>query len=333
MSKFDKETKGEKFFEQRDDELNQLIDKSTGKIRADLVEEIDCLLCGGRKYDVLFTKNGFDFVRCLDCSHVYVNPAIKESAIVNQYNEDSKTNDFSFDFLSSEKHLEVRGKLFDGFFEKIKDKVPTGRVLDIGCSVGHFLKKAQDRGYETLGLELNGKAAQYAEEKNHVKVERKLLHECHFKDNSFDVISMWGVVEHLPHPVEVVSEIYRILRPGGAFIGICPNVQSLVCMVLHEMSRTFTGQLHLSYFSAKTLNQLFVKSGFESNKIDIDTCYTGKDSLINFFQFLDPFGDEKNDFLPEKFKNFISSEDNLKKLEDNMNELGVGLKLIFIVTK
>ncbi len=333
MSTFDKQTKGERFFEERDKELDKLVDPKTGKVFEHLVKKINCLLCHSPNFTVLFTKNGFDFVRCSNCAHVYVNPQANEEAVVKQYNEESDTNDAGFDFLSSEKHQEIRGKLYNYFLDKIQDQVPSGRVLDIGCSVGGFLHTAKERGYDTLGLELNERTAKYAEEMYGVKVERKLLHECGFEDNSFDLVTMFGVIEHLPEPIDVVKDIYRILKPGGIFLGICPNVQSLVCMTLHEMSRTFTGRLHLSYFSEDTLRYLFSNLGWKNENIEVNTCYTGKDSMINSFQFLDPFGDEIYDFLPKKFRDFILDPENEKILENKMNELGIGLKLRFIAQK
>ena len=144
---------------------------------------------------------------------------------------------------------------------------------------------------------------------------------------------MFGVIEHLSKPFDVIKEIYRILKPGGVFIGICPNMQSLVCMVLHEESRTFSGRVHLSYFSEKTIRRLYGRSGFKNENIEVNTCYTGEDSLLNYFQFLDPFGDERYDFFPDKFKEFISDGNNKKVLENKMNELGIGLKLRFMAKK
>lgn len=333
MSTFDKLTKGEPFFIARDKELDQLVDPETGKVYAHLTKKINCLLCQSPIFTVLFTKNGFDYVRCRKCKHVYVNPQLDEKATLSHYDDKSKTTELSYNFISSDKQQEVRGELFRYFFNKIQPKIPHGKILDIGCSIGQFLGMGKALGYDTLGLELNEATAKYAEEKNGIKVERKLLHECNFPDNSFEIVSLFGVIEHLTDPVGVIKDIHRILKPGGMLIGICPNVQSLVCMALHELSRTFTGRLHLSYFSDETLRYLFNNVGFSNEKINIDTCYTGKDSLLNYFQFLDPFGEETTEFLPEKFKKFISQEDNIKMLEEKMNELGIGLKLRFIAEK
>lgn len=333
MGIFDKQTNNEKFFELRDKELETLIDTATGKVKAELVNKVSCLVCEANNYSYLFSKNGFDFVRCQECHHVYVNPQLREEDITSHYGDESETSKLIIDFVASEKQKELRYQVFDYFFNKIQPSRPTGKVLDIGCSIGQFLKYSEEKGYDALGLELNEHAIEFANKNYGVKIEKKLLHECNFPNESFDVISMFGVIEHLPKPVDVISDVYRLLKPGGYFIGICPNVQSLVCMILHEQSRTFTGRLHLSYFSDDTLRLLAEKVGFKNENVDIDNCYSGTYSMINHAQFLDPFGDETYEFLPKKFKEFLLDKSNVEKLEEKMNELGIGLKLRFIMKK
>lgn len=331
MSKFDKITKRNEFFAARDSELDALIDKSTGKIQPHLVEKINCPLCGCSDYKVVFVKNGFDFVRCSKCTLIYVNPRIKEKEVIKYYNSDVSSNTRAINFLSSPKQQEVDKELYVELFNKIKDRAPNGKILDVGCSFGLFLNMAKDLGYEVLGLELNEVAAKYGREKYGITIEPKLLEECDFPDESFDVVAMFGLIEHLFDPVKAVKEVKRILKPGGLFIGRCPNVQAFVFMVLHELGRTFTGRIHLSYFSEKTLKYLFNKTGFTD--VELETFITGKDSILNYFQFLDPFGDEQYDFLPDKFREFILDENNFKAIEKKMYELGLGMKFKFIAEK
>ena len=331
MSKFDRETKRNQFFTARDGELDALIDKKTGKIKKRLVEQINCPLCGNLKYKLVFVKNGFDFVRCDKCALVYVNPRMKEKEITKFYDSKADSNTRALDFLSSPLQQKIDKELYIELFNKIKKRVPSGKVLDIGCSFGNFLKVAKDRGYEELGLELNNMAAEYGRKKLGVNIEAKLLEDCNFPDNSFDIVSMFGVIEHLFEPVKIVKEIKRILRPGGLFIGRCPNVYGFVYMVLHELGRTFTGRVHLTYFSEKTLKYLFKKTGFK--RVELETFITGRDSLLNYFQFLYPFGDEEYKYLPDKFRKFILDKKNFKKLENKLYELGLGMKFKFIAEK
>ncbi|MBI2099160.1 class I SAM-dependent methyltransferase [Candidatus Uhrbacteria bacterium] len=332
MSNFDKATHRNEFFFYRDKELEELIDPQTGKVRSELTEKINCRICASPLFDHLFVKNGFDFVRCGNCTFVYVNPQLKEKAILKYYNEDVPSHETFMKVVLSSEQQRTDIELYKTYYDKLKTKIPAGgKVLDIGCSIGLFLKAGKDLGYDTVGLELNEKTASYAEEMYGVKVERKLLEDCKFPDNSFDAVSMFGVIEHLPQPLAVMKEIVRILKPGGIFLGRCPNVESLAYMILHGTARTFTGRNHLNYFSGRTLERLFKTAGF--NRCEIDTVYSGKDSIFNHLQFLDPFGDEENKYFPDKFREFLANKDNVAMLEQKMNELGIGLKLRFFAEK
>ncbi len=332
MSTFDKETRRNEFFEARDGELDRLIDPETGFVRSELTEEIPCRLCGTRDYRALFVKNGFRFVRCARCALVYVNPQLKESAILKYYSDELPSNNRALEFLASARQQEVDKKLYEEIFARIPPHLQRGRVLDIGCSFGLFLKTAKDRGYDVEGLELNEKAGRMAEEKFGIRVQPRLLEDCRFPDQHFDIVSMFGVIEHLPKPVEVIREVHRILKPGGMFIGRCPNVASLVCMILRGEARTFTGRVHLSYFSEKTLHELLEKRiGFR--EVAIETFVSGRDSLLNYFQFLDPFGDETLEYLPERFQEFLRDPEKAGALERALEDLGLGYKLKFFAVK
>lgn len=72
---FDETTGRKQFFENVDRELSKLIDPATGKVRAELLEHVNCPVCDANSYDPLFVKQGFDFVRCRNCNLVYVTPA------------------------------------------------------------------------------------------------------------------------------------------------------------------------------------------------------------------------------------------------------------------
>lgn len=331
MSKFDKDTGRDKFFAQRDAELDTLVDKSTGKVRAELTEPVNCPLCQANDFTVIFTKHGFDFVRCRQCGLVYVNPRIKEEALIQHYNDKDTFNDLAIKFMDSPKQREVNRALYDVFFSKLESVKLGAKFLDVGCSAGFLLDYARSQGYEVHGLELNEQACEFAAKSYGVYPQKKLLEDCDYSDNSFDVISMIGVVEHLPHPLQTLKIVHRLLKPGGVFIGQVPNVQSLVVMVLHDLSRTFTGRDHLAYYSQQTLQALLAKVGFK--KTETFTQFHGRDSVLNYLQFLDPFGDENYDFLPPAFKQWILDPENFKKVDTQLQALGLGLKMEFISHK
>lgn len=149
-----------------------------------------------------------------------------------------------------------------------------GRLLDVGAGRGEVLRAAKIAGWETSGIELSATFADYASSHSGVEVLRKPLEDCGFPDASFDVVILSAVLEHLYNPNEVLAEISRILRPGGALFLDVPNETGLYFHIgnLYQRLRgrdwvvnlapTFS-PFHVFGFTPKSLRALLAKHGFE----------------------------------------------------------------------
>jgi SAM-dependent methyltransferase len=102
-----------------------------------------------------------------------------------------------------------------------------GRILDIGAGMGTLLKAAKEAGWEVTGVEPSTSFADMADEFSGVKVHRERLQECGFAEGEFDVVILAAVLEHLYHPVEVLSEISRITADNGLLFFDVPNEKGL----------------------------------------------------------------------------------------------------------
>jgi 2-polyprenyl-3-methyl-5-hydroxy-6-metoxy-1,4-benzoquinol methylase len=138
----------------------------------------------------------------------------------------------------------------------------TGRLLDIGCSNGAFIEAATACGWEACGIELRKSSASFARERG-LDVFMQPLNELHFQDNSFDAITMWQVLEHLPDPPECMNECCRILKPGGIFAFSTPNVQSIGWRVLKSDWPAIDPGCHHHLFKPATVTMMLEKCGFE----------------------------------------------------------------------
>jgi len=297
--KFVAETNRAEYFKLRARENMALMDAANGEIRPEFADPIDaCLLCGSHERSVLFRKEGFDFLRCHICSFIYANPQILEDKLMRSY-EDSSANDAWIDVLLSSVNMQYDVIKFNNGLNRIESVTGgTGRVLDVGCSIGLFLKSAKERGWEAIGLEMNSRAVQYARENWALEIKKSLLHEAAFADESFDAVTLWGVLEHLKRPVQVISEVYRILKPGGVLLTFCPNVESLVCRVLHERTSCFDGRNHCGYFSPASASFLLKKCGFEI--LEIQSYQPELDTVLNYLNFDEPYVKESNVSNPIK---------------------------------
>jgi SAM-dependent methyltransferase len=102
------------------------------------------------------------------------------------------------------------------------------KVLDVGCSEGYFLAKAQNKGAAAFGIELNKKAAAIAKEKG-IHVHEGLLQQ-HQPIALYDVVTSFQVLEHVAEPLAFIQECIRVLRPGGTLVIGVPNDDSFISL-------------------------------------------------------------------------------------------------------
>jgi SAM-dependent methyltransferase len=325
---FVKDTKRDVYWKLRKEEIEFLIDSPTDQIKDEYAEPIKvCLLCKSDKRTMLFKKEGFLFYRCHNCGFVYADPQINEEKLIQGYKK-SLSNDVWIDVLLTEVNFEYdTGKYLRGL-EKIESLKACGDLLDIGCSIGHFLKLARERGWKTVGLELNKKAVKHAREVWGLTVIEKVLSEAAFPDSSFDSVTLWGVIEHLKNPYEVIKEVYRILKSKGVLLTFCPNVDSLVCRVLHEKASCFDGRNHCGYFSPGTIQYLFEQCGFKV--VGILSFQPELDTILNFLNFADPYLQNLDWKNPIKELLGPNLRDQLEKI---MLDMKLGYKMMTLAQK
>lgn len=158
----------------------------------------------------------------------------------------------------------------------------TGNLLEIGCGNGKFLQSAQGIGWQVTGIELSEKAVDIARQKYGVNVLKGPLEDTaqELKASSFDIIIMWGVIEHLQDPVGALKIVKSLLRKAGVLIIYTPNANS----IFHRLARTvyFSTKglikfpmerviiaMHVMYFTPQTLRKIMDKCGLSVRKIEM----------------------------------------------------------------
>ena len=129
-------------------------------------------------------------------------------------------------------------------------------LLDIGCGTGDFLQIAQLNNWSVSGIEPNKDARQIANSKTNnsvFKTERLL----EFPKHSFDVITLWHVLEHLPNLNKQVSTIKSLLKEKGTLIIAVPNYKSYDAYYYKEFWAAFDAPRHLWHFSIDSIFKLF----------------------------------------------------------------------------
>jgi SAM-dependent methyltransferase len=157
------------------------------------------------------------------------------------------------------------------FFRRFRQKrieqfVKKGRILDIGCGRGEFLSLMKNRGWEAIGLELNEETAWNARNAFGLEIWTDSLADARFEDNSFDVITLWHVLEHLPNPVLTIEECRRILKPSGLIVIALPHFGSLQARISGKYWFHLDLPYHLFHFTDKNLELLLRKFSLRVQK-------------------------------------------------------------------
>jgi SAM-dependent methyltransferase len=132
-----------------------------------------------------------------------------------------------------------------------------GRLLDVGCGRGTLLKLAHAAGFEACGIERPSPLGHTVP-----GVLYKTLPECNFPDDHFQVVVLWHVLEHLPHPVETLREIHRILKPGGWLSLAVPNYGGAQAQASGPHWFHLDLPRHFWHFRLSSLQALLVSNGF-----------------------------------------------------------------------
>lgn len=139
-----------------------------------------------------------------------------------------------------------------------------GRALDIGCGSGRFLRVLRHSGWEVAGLELNNDTATAARSVHGLIVETALEA---FADESFDLITITHVLEHIRDPQQMLADCGRLLKPGGVVAVAVPNIDSWQARWTRDGWFHLDLPRHLWHFSERWLTATLNERGFEVLKV------------------------------------------------------------------
>ncbi len=138
-----------------------------------------------------------------------------------------------------------------------------GKILDIGAGTGEFLSVAKNDGWQTIGVEPSERAKSIAKNKGVSFVEET----SELENHSFDVISMWHVLEHVPDLDKQIKELKRLLKPTGTLIIAVPNFKSFDAEHYGEFWAAFDVPIHFWHFSKTAIKLLFEKEEMKLEKV------------------------------------------------------------------
>jgi 2-polyprenyl-3-methyl-5-hydroxy-6-metoxy-1,4-benzoquinol methylase len=218
------------------------------------LEVVECNLCSGTDTKPFAQRDGMQLVQCNNCGLVYVNPRRDAESIYQHYNSDQSSRiQYYLDVEIADR------RTFNEILDLAEQLVPQrGTLLDIGPNIGTCLALAHERGWIISGVEINADAARYCYEQRGLNVIAGALDANTYPDNSFDIVLMGDVIEHLRDPLDLMRVVGRILKPGGAVIISTPDIAGWAARLLQ-----IKPEEHLYYFSPATITRLLRQAGLD----------------------------------------------------------------------
>jgi SAM-dependent methyltransferase len=223
---------------------------------------INCNLCGSSGNRFLFTRSDEvfgkqDVLQCNNCGLVFADPLPRPELLNNHYDDFFFTK--KFNYVESGKIWHRFYELNLGYIERIKNK---GRLLEVGCGLGHFLDVAKRRGWDTFGVELSSFASKYAKDNFGLNIFNGLLEQAGLADNYFDVVVLWATLEHLTDPLEKLTLVNRALAKNGLLCLSIPNHNSINTRIFGMQKTDMQYCEHIYHFPFRTLKMMLEECGF-----------------------------------------------------------------------
>ncbi len=230
-----------------------------------------CPVCNSSQWENFYqvtdhsiTKEAFNLIRCRDCHLVVTSPQPESEILSRYYQSDnyishsgSPSSLLNFAYLQARK-ISLRWKR-----NIISSQKPPGKLLDLGCGTGEFLQVMQQTGWHVSGIEPNQSARKKAEK----LVNKSILESLDQPTDSFDIITLWHVLEHLPDLNTTVEKLKAILKPDGRFLIAVPNYNSHDAQYYKEFWAGYDVPRHLWHFNQKAMVLFLQKHGLVLEKI------------------------------------------------------------------
>lgn len=218
--------------------------------------------------DLFLTNEAFEIHECLKCGLLFTEPRPKPEEIGKYYQSE--------EYYS---HQENKKGFVPRIYEAVKSvnlkkkyKMATkglkpGKMLEIGCGAGDFLHTMEKHGWTCTGIEPSESAKEIATK----KVKATLLNPQEIgqlENESFDLITMWHVLEHVDNLKEEIQQLQRLLKKGGRLILALPNFKSADAQYYKEYWAAYDVPRHLNHFCRESINNIFKTTDFKRIKTD-----------------------------------------------------------------
>ncbi|HZR57825.1 MAG TPA: class I SAM-dependent methyltransferase [Terriglobales bacterium] len=249
----------------------------------------NCPLCEGQQHEQIYLAKDrhygisglYRYVRCVECSLVFLNPMFSAEELGSlyptdyySYQDNSRRSRWK-DLLRTALHFHV---------QTLDPKFPApGKMLDLGCGSGWFMLTMQAQGWETHGVEISAAAAELGHKSSGLNIFSGTLDQANYPSEFFDYVRSNHSFEHISCPSGTLNEIHRILKPGGKVLIGVPNIDSLNAKLFQQYWWYLGAPVHPFNYSAQTLSRLLQKHQFNIQQINYNSDFSGILGSIQIF--------------------------------------------------
>jgi len=233
-----------------------------------------CPVCNSDKFksflsctDYTVSRETFNIVECESCGFKFTNPRPEPNDLGRYYKSEEyiSHSNTKKGFINSA-YQSVRKYTLLKKLQLISKYYKTGKILDVGCGTGEFLNTCKNAKWQTIGIEPDDDARGMGIKNYDIDV-RPESEIKNLENESFDVITMWHVLEHVPDLNDRINDLKRLLKPKGIIIIAVPNCDSYDARKYKEHWAAYDVPRHLYHFIPSTIDKLLKKHDLKLFKI------------------------------------------------------------------
>ncbi len=237
-----------------------------------------------------------NIAQCARCGYVFDNPRPTPEELVKFYSRPAQYDSWL-------EELPLRQTMWERRLSKMQSTKKPGSLLDVGTGIGQFLAVARNSYGNVFGTEVSSVAVRIAKEKYNLDIFQGTIEAIDWQGKLFDNISLFHVLEHVHNPKSLLQMCHSLLSADGVLVVAVPNeVSSLRARARRWMMSTRlkernglgrfglplvslgpqNGEVHLSHFVPKVLDQLLQNTGFVVLEKTLDPYYLRAHRLTRF---------------------------------------------------
>lgn len=229
-----------------------------------------CVLCGTSfppEEHRRFTKDGYAIVRCPACTLLFRRDLPAQAELDEIYGLEYFQGDAT-GYLDYVGDADLHRAAARNRLELLEGLVARGALLDVGAAAGFFVDEALARGWDARGIDVSQPMVEWGRRTLEVPLEQATLAEADVPDESLGALTMWDYIEHSLDPAADLRRARDLLRPGGVLALSTGDAATPVARLSGSRWHLLTPRHHNFFFTAATLTELLVRSGFEVVSLD-----------------------------------------------------------------